>query len=80
LILPFECLAEIEQLADSNQLWVSRLCRIKPNPQKPIFRILIELTNTACKISNESLMIEFETHHDYTPEYKDLTKNFYLKF
>ena len=80
LILPFEGLAEIEQLAEYNHLSVSRLCRIKPNPQKPIFRILIELTNTTCEISNESLLIEFETHHDYTPEYKELTRDFYLKF
>ncbi len=80
LILPFESLQEIEQLAVSNHLFVSRLCRIKPNPQKPIFRILIELTNQVCEISNECLMIEYEKHHDYTQEYKDLTKDFYLRF
>src|SRR5664280_1753294 len=70
LILPFESLQEIEQLAVSNHLFVSRLCRIKPNPQKPIFRILIELTNQVCEISNECLMIEYEKHHDDTQEYK----------
>jgi len=80
LIQPFESLQEIEQLAVSNHLFVSRLCRIKPNPQKPIFRILIELTNHVCEISNECLMIEYEKHHDYTQEYKELTRDFYLKF
>ena len=80
LVLPVESLKEIEQLSVSNQLFVSRLCRIKPNPQKPIFRILVELTNTVCEINNECLMIEFEKHHDYTPEYMQLTKDFYLKF
>ena len=80
LILPVEYLQEIQQLACSSQLYVSRLCRVKPNPQKPDFRILMELTRIECFIKEENLMIEFEKHHDYTPEYKELTKDFYLKF
>lgn len=80
LVLPVESLPEIEQLANSNKLFISRLCRVKPNPQKPDFRILIELTNEECPILEENLLIEFEKHHDYTPEYKELTKDFYLKF
>jgi len=56
------------------------LCRVKPNPQKPVFRILVELTNSECVFQEGNLMIEFEKHHDYTPEYKELTKDFYLKF
>ena len=80
LVLPVESLQEIVELANLNRLYVSRLCRIKPNPIKPVFRILIELTNSVCIIQEENLMIEFEKHHDYTPEYKLLTKDFYLKF
>lgn len=80
LVLPIESLPEIVLLADSNKLFISRLCRVKPNPIKPEFRILIELTNTESIIQEENLMIEFEKHHDYTPEYKELTKDFYLKF
>ena len=80
LVLPFETLPEVEKLAALNGLFVSRLCRIKPNPIKPDFRILIELTSTECPIQESELMIEFEKHHDYTPEYMELTKDFYLKF
>jgi tRNA1Val (adenine37-N6)-methyltransferase len=80
LVLPIESLPEIKLIADLNKLFISRLCRIKPNPIKPDFRILFELTNTKCTIQESELMIEFEKHHDYTPEYKDLTKDFYLKF
>jgi len=53
---------------------------VKPNPVKPDFRILVELTNSECILQEEELMIEFEKHHDYTPEYKKLTSDFYLKF
>ena len=80
LVLPIETLPEIENLAQSNGLFISRLCRVKPNPTKPVFRILIELTNSECVIQESELMIEFEKHHDYTPEYRELTKDFYLKF
>jgi len=80
LVLPIESLQEVEKLATLNVLFISRLCRVKPNPIKPEFRILIELTNSECAIQESELMIEFEKHHDYTPDYKELTQDFYLKF
>lgn len=80
LILPADQLPEVENLAKINQLSLSRLCRVKPNPLKPVFRIMIELTPQAGQMLEENLMIEFERHHDYTKEYKTLTKDFYLKF
>ncbi len=80
LVLPFESLQELKLLTVLNKLWIARLCHVKPNPQKPVFRILIELTNKACVIQEDDLMIEFENHFDYTSEYRELTKDFYLKF
>jgi tRNA1Val (adenine37-N6)-methyltransferase len=80
LVLPIETLPEIEKLTASNELFISRLCRVKPSPIKPDFRILVELSNSRCNTLEENLMIEFEKHHDYTPEYKFLTRDFYLKF
>lgn len=80
LVLPAEQLQEVENLASLNGLFLTRLCRVKPNPVKPDFRILIELCNQPCSLQEETLMIEFEKHHDYTPDYRDLTKDFYLKF
>ncbi len=80
LVLPIENLQELKQLAILNNLYISRLCRIKPNPQKPDFRILAELVRSECITREETLMIEFEKHFDYTPEYQALTCDFYLKF
>ncbi|MDP2889858.1 MAG: methyltransferase [Bacteroidota bacterium] len=80
LVLPIESLPELMKLVVLNNLFISRICHIKPNPQKPVFRILAELTKSECIFQEETLMIEFGTHHDYTPEYKELTKDFYLKF
>jgi tRNA1Val (adenine37-N6)-methyltransferase len=80
MVLPSETFPEIEKLAKENTLFISRLCRVKPNPRKTEFRILIELANAECVPVDEDLMIEFEKHHDYTREYRELTKDFYLKF
>lgn len=80
LVLPAGSLQELEKLTGEQQLFLSRLCRVKPNPVKPIFRILVEITKQNGPLDEEELMIEFEQHHDYTPQYKELTKDFYLKF
>lgn len=80
LVLPAEQLHEVETLAKTNGLFIARLCRVQPNPVKPDFRILVELCNQPTDLQQETLMIEFERHHDYTPEYRELTKDFYLKF
>lgn len=80
LVLPIEALPEIEKWTVFNRLFISRLCRIKPNPVKPDFRILVELSKLQSALQEENLMIEFEKHHDYTQEYRELTKDFYLKF
>jgi len=80
LILPTEQLQDVENLAEINGLSLARLCRVKPNPIKPDFRILVELAKEQVALQEENLMIEFEKHHDYTPAYRELTKDFYLKF
>lgn len=80
LILPAESLSEVKRLAEMNQLFLSRLCLVKPNPSKPVFRIMVEITNEPCTLKEEELMIEYDEHFDYTPEYRQLTRDFYLKF
>jgi len=80
LVLPFESLHEVQQLAAKSKLLLLRICRVKPNPQKAEFRILAELSISDCSTREENLMIEFEQHFDYTPEYRELTRDFYLKF
>ena len=80
LVLAAESLTELQQLVQLNNLFISRICRVKPNPQKPIFRILVEICEMECTVAEEELLIEYETHFDYTPEYRELTKDFYLNF
>jgi tRNA1Val (adenine37-N6)-methyltransferase len=80
LILPVDNLLELQKWLAVNGLFLSRLCRVKPNPLKPVFRIMVEITPVECVCQEEELMIEYEKHFDYTPEYRALTRDFYLKF
>ncbi len=80
LVLPIGSLQELEKLLEEQHLFLSRLCRVKSNPVKPVFRILVEIARSECVFQEEELMIEFEQHHNYTPQYRELTKDFYLKF
>lgn len=80
LILPSENLSELKKWLNLNGMFLSRLCHVKPNPQKPVFRIMAEMTLKECLCKEELLMIEYENHFDYTPEYRSLTRDFYLKF
>jgi tRNA1Val (adenine37-N6)-methyltransferase len=80
LVLPSDSLQELVKLAETHKLSLSRLCRVRPNPDKPNFRILAEIGQRECNLTEEELVIEFEKHHHYTPEYRELTKEFYLKF
>lgn len=80
LVLPIESLQELKKVLEEQQLFLLRLCRVKPNAVKPVFRILVEIAKQQSPLQEEELMIEFEQHHDYTPQYMELTKDFYLKF
>jgi len=65
-------------------LFVKRMLQVQPIPSKPVYRILVELSKTpslACgEKLEERLCIEKSDRSDYTDEYKQLTKEFYLKF
>lgn len=80
LILPVENLSELKKRVSMNGLFFSRICHVKPNPQKPVFRVMVEITSNECLCREEELMIEYEKHFDYTPQYRALTRDFYLKF
>jgi tRNA1Val (adenine37-N6)-methyltransferase len=80
LILPAEQWTELERTSPPIGLFVNRICWVKPNPQKPVHRIMAELSAIKGDLQEETLLIEYEKHFDYTPEYRALTKDFYLKF
>ncbi|HET8754149.1 MAG TPA: methyltransferase [Salinimicrobium sp.] len=66
------------EIAEANNLYPSRITRVKGNPEVPPKRTLLELGFQKGHFEPEFLTIETSRHH-YTPEYIALTKDFYLK-
>jgi tRNA1Val (adenine37-N6)-methyltransferase len=62
-------------------LFPKRLCRVKPTPFKKVHRVLFEYQNHSPEnLLMENLIIEVDGRHQYSNEYRALTRNFYLSF
>lgn len=79
LVLPYEQLGEVEDIAHENALYISRQTAVIPTPGAQPKRLLIELSATDTDTKNRDTLIIEEARHQYTPDYIALTKEFYLK-
>ena len=80
LILPTTEATLFIELAAIQNLFINKKCIVKPNPTKPVKRVLMEFSFQKKEIITKELIIETEIRHQYTKEYISLTKDFYLKF
>lgn len=81
LIYPAEFLEELNQYANDNQLSMIALHHIRPNILKASHRIIIcYCKNPASAIETDITCIEILQRHDYSTEYKQRCKDFYLNF
>ena len=78
LILPFKEEQSFIKAANSNSLYLKRVCRVKGNSISEIKRSLLEFTLSHNTLIEEELIIEKE-RHQYTNAYIELTKDFYLR-
>ena len=79
VILPMNQKAVLEKIANDNDLFIHRICLVKPNTSKEAHRFMVELQLNKCDHPViESIMIEKEIRHDYSDEYIKLTRSFYL--
>ena len=60
------------------ELYPSKITRVKGTPDAEVKRSLMEFTFQKKELEIDVLIIE-TARHQYTPEYIDLTKDFYLK-
>lgn len=78
LILPA---TEFEKYLDITQLYLVRRCDVYSIEGGAIKRILGEFAKQGpTEIRHESLAIEVEKRGEFSPAYRELTKDFYLKF
>ncbi|GAP43072.1 tRNA1(Val) A37 N6-methylase TrmN6 [Lentimicrobium saccharophilum] len=80
LVLPVQEAALFLNTARENGLYLSRTLEIRPYTHRPVNRMLMEFRrNPANETATDRLGIRGEDN-SYTPEYRNLTKNFYLNF
>jgi tRNA1Val (adenine37-N6)-methyltransferase len=80
LILPVQESLVFTDIALKNNLYLNRKCLVKPNEKKEPKRVLLEFSFSQIDLKKELLVIETEKRHHYTEEYRNLTRDFYLKF
>lgn len=78
LIVPFKEEEKIIALCQERDLFPLKITRVKGTPTTEIKRSLMAFTRIEQPTVIDELVIEVG-RHDYTPEYIELTKEFYLK-
>ncbi|MBC8045242.1 MAG: methyltransferase [Fimbriimonadaceae bacterium] len=68
------------QMCIETNLYCKRKTTVYPKENKPAKRILLEITSTQSETKTDTIIIEHEGQHNYTEQYKNLTKEFYLHF
>lgn len=81
LILPVKEAEHFRSLAESKGLHLSRLTRVRTTEDKKTEkRWLMQFEIKPKSFSENSIVIEKDKRHDYSEEYKELTKDYYLAF
>lgn len=78
VIIPFKEEDSFIDLAKQNTLFINRICRVQGNPTSEIKRSMLEFSFHQTEIKQNELIIE-TARHQYTEDYVNLTKDFYLK-
>lgn len=80
VILPFKEEKNFIALAKESELYPTKITRVKGNSTSAIKRCLLAFSRNENSVPEiDELIIEID-RHVYTPEYIELTKEFYLKF
>lgn len=80
MICPPDRLPDLLEEADISGLHLKKYCEVFGNPDARSSRLMLTFTNTAAiRPTPEKLTIEF-SRGKFTPEYQELTRNFYLHF
>ncbi|MBU2939071.1 methyltransferase [Lacinutrix sp. C3R15] len=78
VIIPFKEEHKLIELASKVKLFPNKILHVKGTPTSEIKRSLLEFSFRESEIKKEALIIE-TTRHQYTEDYINLTKDFYLK-
>jgi tRNA1Val (adenine37-N6)-methyltransferase len=77
VVIPSDLFELFDFLAMQKKLFIKRKTSIKPTFEKNTKRVLIEYSKIQSKIFENELVVEI-SRHVYTPQYIQLTEDFYL--
>jgi len=80
IIIPAEHSIEYMEAALTHHLFCCEIVWIKPTPEKKPKRAVMSFKRIQIKTIESTLIIESEGRHQYSSEYKELTRDFYLAF
>ena len=80
VILPCKEAAIFAVKAREHGLYCNNRLKIKPLPQAAVKRLILTFSWHEVNITERSLIIENGKRHEFTEEYKELTRDFYLNF
>ena len=77
-VIPFDQEKEFIALSEKHSLYPTRVTRVKGSPTSPFKRSLLQLQHEKSDLDLSELVLE-TSRHEYTPDYVQLVKDFYLK-
>lgn len=80
VILPTKESQVFRDMAEEQELYLTKLTRVITRTDKPEKRLLMQFEFTKKTIEENFITIEKDERHSYTDEYKELTKDYYLGF
>ncbi len=81
LVLPVEESRDFERISSGKGLFLHRVLEIRPTASHTVKRWLMEYRFCRAEtVNHDELSIEHGRRHDYTDQYRDLCRDFYLAF
>ena len=80
LILPVDQAVQFSKAIGEKGIFPKRLTEVKPKPVKPANRYLMEFSKKSTAVVKDSLAIYTDSGAEYSEQYKNLTRDFYLNF
>ena len=80
LVFPKDREEEIDQIASGLGFFKGKTLYIKPTPLKKENRCLTEFSMVPVKNETRTMILEDSGRHNYSKDYMELTKDFYLNF
>jgi tRNA1Val (adenine37-N6)-methyltransferase len=80
VVIPYESAQKFTGIAIENGFCCTRHTRVKPNPEKDFNRSLLGFSRIQGECEIRELTVSTMIRHQYTEEYKALTRDFYLWF